>query len=95
MLRKISQGPGGKFPLFKKTDVNTSVPTHVTLPTMSSNNSMKTTVLPLGYHSDVKPDQTKQGDLLQCNISSQDENCTLLHGCFHSFHDEYLNGTTS
>ena len=41
--------------------------------------------LPLGYHCDIKPDQTKKCDLPLCNISSQDENWTLLHGCFHSF----------
>ena len=57
-----------------KNRCNTSVPTHVTLPTMSTNNSMKTTVLSLGYLCEIKPDQTKQCVLPQCNISSQDEN---------------------
>ena len=56
---------------------------------------MKTTVLPLGYQGEIKPDQTKQCDLPHCNISSQDENWTLLHGYFHSFHDVCLNGLTS
>ena len=62
---------------------------------MSPNKNMKMTVLPLGYHCDIKPDQTKKCDLPLCNISSQDEDWTLLHGCFHSFHDVCLNGSTS
>ena len=60
-----------------------------------SNNSMRTIVLPLGYHGEIKPDQAKQCDLPACNISTQDKDWTLLHGCFHSFHNECLNGSTS
>ncbi|XP_022798308.1 uncharacterized protein LOC111336470 [Stylophora pistillata] len=62
---------------------------------MSPNKNMTTAVLPLGYHCDIKPNQTKQCDLPQCNISSLDENWTLLHGCHHSFHDVCLEGSTS
>jgi len=56
---------------------------------------MKTIVLPLGYHGKIKPDQAKQCDLPACNISTQDKDWTLLHGCFHSFHNECLNASTS
>ena len=60
-----------------------------------SNNRMKTIVLPLGYHGEIKLDHAKQCDLPACNISTQDEDWTLLHGCFHSFHNECLNGSPS
>ncbi|XP_074630934.1 uncharacterized protein LOC141889515 isoform X6 [Acropora palmata] len=48
-----------------------------------------------GYHGEIKPDQAKQCDLRACNISTQDKDWTLLHGCFHFFHNECLNGSTS
>ena len=84
MFIKISQSPRqSQFP--SNNSCNTSVPTHVILPTMSPNKNMKMTVLPLGYRCDIKPDQTKKCDLPLSNISSQDENWTLLHGCLHSF----------
>ena len=94
MFSKISRSPGQS--LFSSTNRSNRSPTHVTLPTMSgSNNRMKTIVLPLGYHGEIKPDQSKQCDLPACNISTQDEDWTLLHGCFHSFHNDCLNGSTS
>ena len=80
MFIKISQSQ-----FSSNNSCNTSVPTHVILPTMSPNKNKKMTVLPLGYHCDIKPDQTKKCDLPLCNIFCQDENWTLLHGCFHSF----------
>ncbi|XP_074630352.1 uncharacterized protein LOC141889078 isoform X2 [Acropora palmata] len=48
-----------------------------------------------GYHGEIKPDQAKECDLRACNISTQDKDWTLLHGCFHFFHNECLNGSTS
>ena len=94
MFIKISQSPR-QSQFSSNNSCNTSVPTHVILPTMSPYKNMKMTVLPLGYRCDIKPDQTKKCDLPLSNISSQDENWTLLHGCFHSFHDVCLNGSTS
>ena len=94
MFIKISQSPR-QSQFSSNNSCNTSVPTHVILPTMSPNKNMKMTVLPLGYHCDIKPDQTKKCDLPLCNISSQDENWTLLPGCFHSLHDVCLSESTS
>ena len=95
MFSKISQSPGQSL-FSSKNKSNRSAPTHVILPTMSgSNNSMKTIVLPLGYHGEINPDQAKQCDLPACNISTQDKDWTLLHGCFHFSHNECLNGSTS
>ena len=95
MFSKISRSPGQSL-FSSKNRRNRSAPTHVTLPTMcGSNNSMKTIVLPLGYHGEIKPDQAKQCDLPACKISTQHKDWTLLHGCFHSFHNECLNGSTS
>ena len=94
MFRKISQCPG-KSQFSSQNRSSTSAPTHVTLPTMAPNSNMKTHVLPLGYHADVKPDPTKKCDLPDCNMSTQEENWTILHGCFHSFHDRCLAGSTS
>ena len=93
MFIKISQSPR-QSQFSSNNSCNTSVPTHVILPTMSPNKNMKMTVLPLGYRCDIKLDQTKKCDLPLCNISRH-ENWTLLHGCFHSFHDVCLNGSTS
>ncbi|KAL9975508.1 hypothetical protein ACROYT_G012677 [Oculina patagonica] len=94
MFRKISQGPG-QSRFSSQSRSSTSAPTHVTLPTMAPNSSMKTNVLPLGYHADIKPDPTKKCDLPECNMSTQEENWTILHGCCHSFHDRCLAGSTS
>ena len=82
MFIKISQSPR-QSQFSSNNSCNTSVPTHVILPTMSPNKNMKMTVLSLGYRCDIKLDQTKKCDLPLCNISSH-ENWTLLHGCFHS-----------
>ena len=94
MFIKISQSPR-QSQFSSNNSCNTSVPTHVTLPTMSPNKNMKMTVLSLGYHCAIKPDQTKKCDLPLCNISSQDENWTLLPGCFHLLHDVCLSESTS
>ncbi|XP_015755582.1 PREDICTED: uncharacterized protein LOC107335130 isoform X2 [Acropora digitifera] len=78
MFSKISQSPGQSL-FSSKNKSNRSAPTHVTLPTMSgSNNSMRTIVLPLGYHGEIKPDQAKQCDLRACNISRLDTLAWLL-----------------
>ncbi|KAJ7370636.1 hypothetical protein OS493_031051 [Desmophyllum pertusum] len=85
MLKKISQSPG-QSSFSSRNRSSKSAPSHVTLLTMCSNNPMKTSVLPLGYHGEFKPDQTRKCDLPECQISSKDEDWTLLDGCFHSFH---------
>ena len=59
MFIKISQSPG-QSQFSSNNSCNTSVPTHVTLPTMSPNKNMKMIVLSLGYHCAIKPDQTKK-----------------------------------
>ncbi|KAJ7377771.1 hypothetical protein OS493_026907 [Desmophyllum pertusum] len=94
MLKKISQSPG-QSSFSSRNRSSKSAPSHVTLPTMCSNNPMKTSVLPLGYHGEFKPDQTRKCDLPECQISSKDEDWTLLDGCFHSFHIACLNKSTS
>ena len=55
---KISQSPGQSL-FSSNNNCNSSVPTHVTLPTMSPNKNKKMTVLPLRYHCYIKLDQTK------------------------------------
>ena len=56
---------------------------------------MKTTVLPLGYHRDNPPQQTKTCDLPECQVLDADEEWTILKGCFHhSFHISCLDGAT-
>lgn len=62
MLKKISQSPG-QSSFSSRNRSSKSAPSHVTLPTMCSNNPMKTSVLPLGYHGEFKPDQTRKCDL--------------------------------
>ena len=65
MFIKISQSPGQSL-FSSNNSCNTSFPTHVTLPTMSPNKNMKMTVLPLGYHCDIKLDQTKKNVISLC-----------------------------
>ena len=62
---------------------------------MCSNIPAKTTILPLGYHCTIKPDNTKKCDLPGCNISTPNESWSVLTGCFHSFHCKCLDGSTS
>ena len=68
---------------------------HVTFPTMCSNIPAKTTILPLGYHCNIKPDNTKKCDLPGCKLSSPNESWSILTGCFHSFHCKCLDESTS
>ena len=58
MFIKISQSPGQSL-FSSNNNCSSSVPTHVTLPTMSPNKNKKMTVLPLRYHCYIKLDQTK------------------------------------
>ena len=52
-------------------------------------------VLPLGYHTQVRTDQTKQCDLPHCENSNPNEDWILLTDCFHSFHKTCLNDVIS
>ena len=67
----------------------------VTFPTMCSNIPAKNTILPLGYHCNIKPDNTKKCNLPGCNISTPNESWSILTGCFHSFHCKCLDESTS
>ena len=62
---------------------------------MCSNIPAKTTILPLGYHCNIKPDNTKNCDLPGCNISTPNESWSILTRCFHSFHCKCLDESTS
>ena len=95
MFKKIAQAPGESSFSSSRNNATTRIPSHVTLPTMCSNIPTKTTVLPLGYHCNIKPDPTKKCDLPECTISSPDESWKILTGCFHSFHCKCLNESTS
>lgn len=74
---------------------NGNATTQVKFPTICANNPTKSTALPLGYQGKVKPDATKQCDLPKCTMSSQNDDRIVLMGCFHSFHNTYLNGLNS
>lgn len=60
--------------------------THVKFPYICQNNPVKMSVSPLGYHTQVRTDQTKQCDLPDCENSNPNEDRILLTGCFHSFY---------
>ena len=80
--KKIAQAPGeGSFSTCRGKRID-----HVTFSTMCSNIPAKNTILPLGYHCNIKPDNTKKCDLPGCNISTPNESWSILTGCFHSFH---------
>jgi len=49
--------------------------------TIFANNPIKSTSLPLGYQGKVKPNATKQCDLPECTMSSQNDEWTILTGC--------------
>ena len=90
MLTRIATTPGqSSF----STKGNST--TQVKFPTICANNPIKSTALPLGYQGKVKPDATKQCDLPECTVSSQNDDWTVLTGCFHSFHNTCLNGLNS
>ena len=75
MFIKISQSPGQSL-FSSNNNCNSSVPTHVTLPTMSPNKNKKMTVtfkVSLLYQAG----SNKKCDLPLCNIYSHDENRTF------------------
>jgi len=92
IIQKIIRSPGQSF---MTTNTRSQQRSSCTLPTMFPNTSTKTTVLPLGYQTEIKPDKTKTCDLPECQISNEDTNWTILHGCSHSFHDICLKGSLS
>ena len=61
---------------------NGNTTTQVKFPTICANNPTKNTALPLGYQDKVKPDATKQCDLHECTMCSQNDNWTVLTVCF-------------
>ena len=67
----------------------------VTFPTICSNIPTKTTILPLRYHCNIKPDNTEKCDLPGCNISNPNESWSILIGCFQSIHCKCLDESTS
>ena len=68
ILMKMPQSPV-QIPLSR----NRKPCIRINLPTISPNDSMKTTVLPLGYHGDNPPQQTKTCDLPECQVLDADE----------------------
>ena len=62
---------------------------------MCLNIPAKTIILPLGYHCNIKPDNTKKCDLPGCNISNPNESWSILSGCFQSIHCKCLDESTS
>lgn len=48
---------------------------------------MKYTVLPVGYHSSVEPDESCRCDLSTCQVENHKEPWELFEGCGHSFHN--------
>ena len=93
MFTQISSSPG-QSSFFSNRNTGSHV-THVKFPIICQNNPVKMSVLPLGYHTQVKPDQTKQCDLPDCENSNPNEDWILLTGCFHSFHKTCLNDVNS
>lgn len=89
MIKKIFKSPPHKL-----MNTKNKAPPYINLPTMFSNMPVKDTVLPLGFHGKVKPDPTKVCDLPGCQVQTSDDNWLLLPGCFHSFHEVCLNGST-
>ena len=89
--KKIAQVPGdGSFSTCRGKRIGC-----VTFPTMCSNIPAKTTTLPLRYHCNIKPDNTKKCDLPGCNISNPNESWSILTGCFQSIHCKCLDESTS
>ena len=93
MFTQISSSPG-QSSFFSNGNTGSHV-THVKFPNICQNNPVKMSVLPLGYHTQVRADQTKQCDLPDCENSNPNEDWLLLTGCFHSFHKTCLNDVIS
>ena len=89
--KKIAQVPGkGSFATCRGKRIGC-----VTFPTMCSNIPAKITILPLRYHCNIKPDNTKKCDLPGCNISNPNQSWSILTGCFQSIHCKCLDESTS
>ncbi|KAK2551336.1 hypothetical protein P5673_027730 [Acropora cervicornis] len=93
IFTQISSSPG-QSSFFSNRNTGSHV-THVKSPNIRQNNPVKMSVLPLGYHTQVRADQTKQCDLPDCENSNPNEDWILLTGCFHSFHKTCLNDVIS
>ena len=92
ILLKIAKFPGESF-----ITINPRYPKRstCTLPYIFPDATIPTKVLPLGYQTEVKPDNSKKCDLPQCQISNELDEWRIFHGCFHSFHTSCLNDTLS
>ena len=69
--------------------------THVTLPDLFGDTPQKFTVLPLGYHGDNTPDCHSKCDLINCPVLNESETWIHFKGCWHSFHQVCLEGSSS
>ena len=54
---------------------------YVCLPDLFGPVDMKYTVLPIGYHSSVEPEESCRCDLFTCQVENHDETWALLEGC--------------
>ena len=81
IIRKIHSHPE---PVSKTVKKRTK---YVCLPDLFGPVDMKYTVLPIGYHSSVEPEESCRSDLFTCQVENHDETWALLEGCGHSFHN--------
>ena len=65
---------------------------YVHLPHIFGQAAMKCTVLPLGFNTCEEPNQDCVCDLKSCKVNT-DEPWKLFQGCWHSFHEQCLNGS--
>ena len=63
---------------------------YVRLPDLFGPVDMKYTVLPVGYHSSVEPDESCRCDLSTCCVENHEQPWEFFEGCGHSFHKSCL-----
>ena len=66
----------------------------VNMPQLFGDKTMTETILPMSFLSDIPSNDKTKCDLPTCKVDDEDEEWSILNGCWHSFHDVCLASVT-
>ncbi len=66
----------------------------VTMPQLFGNKMMKENILPMRFLSDTPSNENTKCDLPACKVDDDNEDWSVLTGCWHSFHNVCLESIT-
>ena len=87
LLTKITNNPSNTSLQLAKSKKNPRKLT-VIMPEIFGERKMKETILPLGFHGEIPPNENLKCDLPGCKVESDE--WSIWEGCWHSFHAKCL-----